>query len=85
MAAGLLERSGLDHELALQALRPLQLRTLELAGQPPTGPIARGDAGTVAAHLEAIGPQLAPLYRALGRATLPLVEPAAAAAVEPLL
>jgi predicted short-subunit dehydrogenase-like oxidoreductase (DUF2520 family) len=85
VAAGLLERSGVDRELALQALAPLQLRTLEVAGLPPTGPIARGDAGTVAAHLEAIGPELAPLYRALGRATLPLVSPASAAAVEPLL
>ena len=73
VAAGLLERSGVERELALQALAPLQLRTLEVAGLPPTGPIARGDAGTVAAHLEAIGPELAPLYRALGRATLPLV------------
>ena len=63
------------------ALRPLQHRSVEVAGLPPTGPIARGDAATVAAHLEAVGPELAPLYRALGRATLPLVSPAAAAAV----
>ena len=69
----------------MAALRPLQLRTLDVVGRPPTGPIARGDAGTVAAHLEAVGPELAPLYRALGRATLPLVSPASAAAVEPLL
>ena len=54
-------------------------------GLPPTGPIARGDAATVAAHLDAVGPELAPLYRALGRATLPLVSPAAADAVRGVL
>ena len=85
VAVDLLERAGLDRDLALNALRPLQERTLEVAGLPPTGPIARGDAGTVAAHLEAIGPELAPLYRALGHATLPLVDPRSAAAVADLL
>jgi predicted short-subunit dehydrogenase-like oxidoreductase (DUF2520 family) len=63
----------------------LQERTLEVADRPPTGPIARGDADTVAAHMEAIGAELAPLYAALGRATLPIVPPASAAAVEHLL
>ena len=85
VAIELLERAGLDRELAQRALRPLQDRTLDVAGRPPTGPIARGDAGTVTAHLEAIGPDLQPLYRALGRATLPLVDPAAADAVRELL
>jgi predicted short-subunit dehydrogenase-like oxidoreductase (DUF2520 family) len=85
VATALLEQAGLDRQLALDALRPLQLRTLELSGRPPTGPIARGDAATVSAHLAAIGPELAPLYRALGRATLPLVDPASAASVEALL
>jgi predicted short-subunit dehydrogenase-like oxidoreductase (DUF2520 family) len=85
VAIGLLERAGLDRTLALHALRPLQDRTLDVAGRPPTGPIARGDAATVTAHLEAIGPDLQPLYRALGRATLPLVDPGAADAVRELL
>jgi predicted short-subunit dehydrogenase-like oxidoreductase (DUF2520 family) len=85
VAIGLLERAGLDHELALDALRPLQHRTVDVAGRPPTGPIARGDAATVRAHLAAVGPELDPLYRALARATLPLVDPRSAAAVEPLL
>jgi predicted short-subunit dehydrogenase-like oxidoreductase (DUF2520 family) len=80
-AVGLLERAGLEREAALTALRPLQHRTVDVAGRPPTGPIARGDATTVAAHLHAVGPELEPLYRALGRATLPLVAPASAAAV----
>ena len=56
-----------------------------MAGRRPTGPIARGDTATVAAHLEAIGPDLQPLYRALGRATLPLVDPGAGDAVRELL
>jgi predicted short-subunit dehydrogenase-like oxidoreductase (DUF2520 family) len=85
VATALLERAGLERQLALEALRPLQQRTLELTGRSPTGPIASGDAATVSAHLAAIGPELAPLYRALGRATLPLVEPDSAEAVEPLL
>ena len=85
VAIGLLERAGVDGDLALRVLRPLQDRTLDVAGRPPTGPIARGDAATVAAHLEAVGPDLQPLYRALGRATLPLVDPEAADAVRELL
>lgn len=84
-AVSLLERTGLEREAALAALRPLQHRTIDVAGSPPTGPIARGDAATVAAHLRAVGPELEPLYRALGRATLPIVPPASAAAVEELL
>jgi predicted short-subunit dehydrogenase-like oxidoreductase (DUF2520 family) len=84
-AVALLERAGLEREAALTALRPLQHRTIEVAGLPPTGPIARGDAATVAAHLRVVGPELEPLYRALGRATLPLVSPTAAAAVSELL
>ena len=85
VAIGLLERASLERELAMHVLRPLQDRTLDVAGRRPTGPIARGDAATVAAHLEAIGPDLQPLYRALGRATLPLVDPEAADAVRELL
>ena len=84
-AVSLLERTGLEREAALAALRPLQHRTIDVAGSPPTGPIARGDATTVAAHLRAVGPELEPLYRALGRATLPIVPPASAAAVRELL
>jgi predicted short-subunit dehydrogenase-like oxidoreductase (DUF2520 family) len=84
-AVDLLERTGVDRDLALRILAPLQHRTVEVAGEGPTGPIARGDAGTVAAHLEAIGPELGPLYRSLGRATLPLVDQRAAAAVRDLL
>ena len=84
-AVELLERTGLDRGLALRVLAPLQHRTVDVAGAAPTGPIARGDAETVAAHIDAIGADLAPLYRALGRATLPLVDRRAAAAVRDLL
>jgi predicted short-subunit dehydrogenase-like oxidoreductase (DUF2520 family) len=84
-AVSLLGQVGIDRDAALTALRPLQHRSVDVAGLPPTGPIARGDAATVAAHLRAVGPELEPLYRALGRATLPLVSPAAAAAVRELL
>ncbi len=84
-AVALLERTGMGRDAALAALRPLQHRTVDVAGLPPTGPIARGDAATVAAHLRAVGPDIEPLYRALGRATLPLVSPTAAAAVSELL
>lgn len=85
VAVGLLERAGLDRDLAHRALAPLQHRTVDVAAGPPTGPIARGDAATVAAHLEAVDPELRPLYRALGRATLPLVPESSADAVRGLL
>lgn len=85
VAVSLLERAGLEREAALAALRPLQHRTIDVAGSPPTGPIARGDAPTVEAHLRAVGPELEPLYRALGRATLPIVPATSAAAVRELL
>lgn len=85
VAVGLLEQAGLERQAALNALAPLQTRTVEVAGNPPTGPIARGDLATVRAHLEAIGPDLEPLYRELGRATLPLVSPQAADAVREAL
>ena len=42
-----------------------------------TGPIARGDAGTVARHLQALAaldPDIAELYRELARFTLPIAE-----------
>ena len=57
-----------------------------------TGPVVRGDAGTVAAHLAAIGPdapELAEAYRTLMRAVLVTVRPgldaAAVAALEDVL
>jgi predicted short-subunit dehydrogenase-like oxidoreductase (DUF2520 family) len=85
-AVGVLARAGIDREAALAALRPLVeqsvARVFGAGSLTPTGPVARGDAGTIAGHLAALEravPELLPLYRALGEATLPLVAPAAAA------
>jgi predicted short-subunit dehydrogenase-like oxidoreductase (DUF2520 family) len=85
VAAGLMVEAGLDQALAFTILRPLQQRTLEVADRPPTGPITRGDAATVQAHLAALDPDVARLYRELGRITLALGSPASADAVRELL
>ena len=69
-AADLLEAA----EAPPEALVPLMRRTIE-NGFDLTGPIARGDWGTVRAHLEAIRarrPQLEPMYRILADATAAL-------------
>jgi predicted short-subunit dehydrogenase-like oxidoreductase (DUF2520 family) len=74
-AVRLQEAAGISREDALQCLLPLLQGTasnLERAGLPDalTGPIERGDAGTVAAHLEAVAeaaPGLLPMYREMGR------------------
>lgn len=62
-AARLLRQAGVPEE----ALEPLMRRTME-NGFELTGPIARGDWATVAAHLQAIraaAPELESLYHAL--------------------
>ena len=72
------EALGADREAALRAVLPLVRGTLgnvERLGATAalTGPIARGDAGTVAGHLEAMArraPELLGLYRALARETV---------------
>ncbi len=54
-----------------EAIVPLMTRTIE-NGFDLTGPIARGDWSTVEAHLATLeerAPDLAPLYRALAKAT----------------
>ena len=63
VAAELMEAAGAPPE----ALEPLMRRTME-NGFSHTGPLVRGDWGTIERHLEAIGsrrPQLLALYRAL--------------------
>ena len=68
-AARLVESAGIP----AQALVPLMQRTIE-NGFELTGPIARGDAATIAAHLAAIhrfAPDLAPMYEALAAVTRP--------------
>jgi predicted short-subunit dehydrogenase-like oxidoreductase (DUF2520 family) len=79
-AARLLRVLGADRRHALRAVLPLVRGTLanvERLGIPAalTGPIARGDAGTVAAHVAALrerAPELLPLYALLARETVPL-------------
>lgn len=82
LASGLLVSQGIapDDATALRYLMPLLRGTvdnLHALGLPDalTGPIARGDAGTVARHLAALdqqAPELAQVYRDLGKSTLPL-------------
>jgi predicted short-subunit dehydrogenase-like oxidoreductase (DUF2520 family) len=88
-AARVLAAAGLEPSL----VAPLAHRAVANAlaagtSAVPTGPIARGDAGTVARHLAVLraqAPAVEPLYRTLGAATLPLVDPDAAARVADLL
>jgi len=71
------EATGLPEPDARAALLPLSLRALEkLRRDPPqsviTGPAARGDLATVAAHRRALPRDLVPLYDQLSRAALRL-------------
>jgi len=80
MATDLWETFGVDQERATRALAPLlrgTIANIERIGLPDclTGPIARGDTGTIAKHLEAlarIAPDLVATYRNLGRQTVPI-------------
>lgn len=75
LAVELLRGEGFSEREALAALGPLARGNLErcLQAGPAaalSGPVLRGDAGTVAGHLAAMGPEegdLAEAYRALGR------------------
>ncbi|MCL6648470.1 MAG: DUF2520 domain-containing protein [Chloroflexi bacterium] len=80
LAADLWAELGIDRRTATAALAPLLAGTaanLAAVGLPEalTGPIARGDAPTIARHLAALTafrPHLLPLYHALGQAALRL-------------
>ena len=80
LATDLWSSFGVDRSTATQALLPLlrgTLGNLERVGLPDclTGPIARGDLGTVRRHLSAlsVGPAgIAETYRLLGIDTIPL-------------
>jgi predicted short-subunit dehydrogenase-like oxidoreductase (DUF2520 family) len=70
--------AGISEEDALAALLPLTrsaLRGVEARGLAAgyTGPIARGDSGVVAAHLAALPPKVAAVYRPLSKRGLELV------------
>lgn len=79
-ASALLAECGLPQAQALAALLPLlrgAVESLDRLGVPAalTGPIARGDAATVARHLDALAkaaPEALPIYRTLGAAAVPL-------------
>jgi predicted short-subunit dehydrogenase-like oxidoreductase (DUF2520 family) len=79
-AARLWQPFGASEAEALAALLPLAktaIANVERLGPTAalTGPIARGDAGTVRRHLDgldAAAPDLVPLYRELGLKTLPM-------------
>ena len=80
LATDLWQTFSVPPEPATQALLPLIQGTLNNIGtigipQCLTGPIARGDTGTVKKHLDAlqkVAPALLPTYRELGLQTIPV-------------
>jgi len=80
LAGDLWPTFGVPPQKATQALLPLlrgTLHNIETIGIPNclTGPIARGDIGTINKHLDALAqtaPHLLPAYRELGRQTVPI-------------
>ena len=78
----MLRAAGLRGDAVFDAALPLLEGTLQNVRQKGTaealtGPIARGDLGTVDVHLRALDaelPERAPLYRALGLATVEMEE-----------
>lgn len=78
IAQGLLARWTQDKATALQVLLPLidgtvqNLHQVQQAGEALTGPVARGDVGTVAGHLTVLPEGLQQVYRELGCQTVPL-------------
>ena len=84
LASELLVREGIapDANTALRYLMPLLRGTVDNLGtlglpDALTVPLARGDVGTVARHLQVLekcAPEMAHLYRHLARLTLPLAQ-----------
>ncbi len=80
VASGLWKALGLSQEEGLRALLPLvrgTIENLESVGLPDalTGPIARGDVGTIERHLAAlreVAPDVLPVYKELARRTIPI-------------
>ena len=96
LAQKLLSRWTASEEEAFKLLLPLfsgtahNLQNAQTAGQALTGPIARGDAVTVKAHLATLPQEFLPIYCALGRETVKLaaggsITPSAAAEMMDLL
>jgi len=80
LATDLWQTFGVSPAQATKALMPLlrgTLSNIENVGLPNclTGPIARGDLGTISRHLESLEKQATPLlniYKELGRQTIPI-------------
>jgi len=80
LATDLWQTFGVPQQKATKALVPLlrgTLHNIETIGIPQclTGPIARGDTGTINKHLDALkatAPHLLSTYRELGRQTIPI-------------
>jgi predicted short-subunit dehydrogenase-like oxidoreductase (DUF2520 family) len=76
VAERLMMDAGLSEDAARSGIRALMAGTLaNVSAEGPaalTGPIARGDAATVRAHLDALPPDVRALYSALGRVALEL-------------
>jgi predicted short-subunit dehydrogenase-like oxidoreductase (DUF2520 family) len=80
VATDLWQTFGVSPAQATKALMPLlrgTLSNIENVGLPNclTGPIARGDLGTISRHLESLRKQAPPLlniYKELGRQTIPI-------------
>jgi len=80
MASDLWQSFDVPPRQAVAALLPLirgTIHNIETVGIPDclTGPIARGDSGTIKTHLDALkksAPQILPAYRALGLQTVPI-------------
>jgi predicted short-subunit dehydrogenase-like oxidoreductase (DUF2520 family) len=80
LATDLWQTFSVQRHEAIQALLPLirgTLNNLETVGIPSclTGPIARGDTGTIKKHLDSlqkVAPGLLSTYKELGRQTIPI-------------
>ena len=80
LAADLWQTFGIPRHQAIRALLPLirgTVHNIDTVGIPQclTGPIARGDTGTIKKHLDAlqkVAPGLLSTYRELGRQTIPI-------------
>jgi len=80
LATDLWQTFGVPPEQATRALMPLlrgTLSNIESIGLPGclTGPVARGDIGTIRKHLDALGeraPSILEAYRKLGSCTVPI-------------
>jgi predicted short-subunit dehydrogenase-like oxidoreductase (DUF2520 family) len=80
LATDLWQNFGVAPQVAVQALLPLlrgTIHNIETAGIPQclTGPVARGDIGTIRKHLIALektAPDILPTYQELGLQTIPI-------------